>query len=91
MIFKLKTSGSFYPDSKDRERLRGLGFSFEIYTANHRGAKPKWMMKNIDYDEYLPEPEIEINSLEELLKFIEEHGEIILNQERIEIYDNYRE
>ena len=34
---------------------------------------------------------VEINTLEELLDFIEENGSIILSEDTIEIYDWYRE
>jgi len=35
--------------------------------------------------------EIEINTLEELMNFISKNGNIVLNKESIEIYDDYRE
>ena len=34
---------------------------------------------------------VEINSLEELMKFVERYGEIVLDDGMIEIYDTYRE
>ena len=37
------------------------------------------------------EKTIEINTLEELLDFVEENGSIILSEDSIEIYDWYRE
>ena len=56
MKFKLSTSGHFYPAKDKRTELSKLGFTF----------KPS------DYREYSIEgtPEIEINSLEELLLVI---------------------
>jgi hypothetical protein len=35
--------------------------------------------------------EIEINTIEELLDLIKEEGEIVMGDDSIEIYDNYRE
>lgn len=37
------------------------------------------------------ESTVEINSLEELMAFVEEHGQIVLNTGFIEIYDDWRE
>ena len=34
---------------------------------------------------------VEINTLEELMNFVEENGSIILSEDTIEIYDWYRE
>jgi hypothetical protein len=35
--------------------------------------------------------ELEINTLEELINFVEENGEIILDEDEIMIYDDYIE
>jgi hypothetical protein len=79
MKFKLKTSGYFYKD-EDKEKLLKLGFKFDPYIFKEY----RWTKKdNV--------PEIEINSLNELVKFMEEWGDLILSPNAIEIYDNYRE
>lgn len=76
MKFNLKTSGYFYHDPKERNKLEYLGFYFEKteYGFAIRGT-----------------PEIEINSLEELIAFSEKYGRIILDDGTIEIYDDDRE
>ena len=79
MKFTLTTTGDFYTDEDQIEKLKGLGFEFtqdsllNIFEIKE-GSK-----------------EIEINSLEDLVKFTENYGEIILNENEIEIYDDYRE
>ena len=77
MKFKLSTSGHFYPAKDKRTELSKLGFTF----------KPS------DYREYSIEgtPEIEINTLEELIEFSEKYGGLIIEKGYIEIYDTYRE
>lgn len=78
MKFNLRTSGVFYQNSDTVSRLEKLGFEFE----------PS------DYKEFIitdKRPEIEFSSLEELVSFANEHGEIIVMGDTIEIYDDYRE
>lgn len=78
MEFELSTSGYFYPQKERREKLEKLGFTF----------KPS------DYKGFTIEgkPTITINSLEELMEFINSmNDEIIVGDGSIEIYDDYRE
>ena len=80
MKFTLTTTGNFYTDEDQIEKLKGLGFEFiEDSVINDL------------YEIKEGFQEIEINSLEELIKFTENYGEIILNENEIEIYDDYRE
>jgi hypothetical protein len=79
MKFKIDTSGFFY-SVEEAKKLEDLGFTFEKY--EYRGHQFHKTSKLI---------EIEINSLDELLKFVKEYGPIILKEDEIEIYDNYRE
>jgi hypothetical protein len=79
MKFKLFTAGDFYPKEEDRQRLQNLGFSFKD-TGSHFGPLIEG------------NPEIEINTLDELMQFIELHGDIILDKAgHIQIYDDYVE
>jgi len=80
MKFKLEVSGYSYPNKEDRERLKKIGFSFE-----------KQENMGIEWFRIKGEPEIEINSLEELIEFSNTHGEIIVKDGCIEIYDDCRE
>lgn len=77
MKFTLSTSGHFYPQADRRKELEEIGFTF----------KPS------DYKCFTIEgsPEIEINSLEELIQFANKFGEIIVGDGSIEIYNDYRE
>ena len=77
MKFELSTSKYFYPDKNERIELSKLGFTF----------RPS------EYKKYVIEgtPEIEINSLEELIEFSKEFGELIIEDKSIEIYNGYRE
>ncbi len=84
MKFELSTSGMFYSDKEQVEGLKELGFTFEpsrSFTKRDRGV-----------DDYVisGEPTIEIETLEELVAFSERWGEIIVEKDSIEIYDNYR-
>jgi hypothetical protein len=77
MKFTLSTSGYFYTRADRRKELEEIGFTF----------KPS------DYKDFAIEgsPEIEINSLEELIQFANKFGEIIVGDGSIEIYNDYRE
>ena len=83
MNFKIKNKGSLHNKEFDMERLRNLGFSFELY----------------DHDTYygdryliLGEGNVELNSIEDLVSFVEKFGQIIiLDKNTIEIYNDYRE
>ncbi len=77
MKFKIETTGYFYQNLEDINRLEQIGFTFE----------------KSDYKDFkiTGNPEIEINTLEELIQFGNKHGEIIVSDGHIEIYDNYRE
>ena len=85
-LFTLTTTGHFYK-KQEAKKLEKLGFEF----------------KKLD-DELEEEclctkkgnsAGLEINTLEELLSFAKEHGDIIISFDedmpRIEIYDDYRE
>ncbi|MHB8096085.1 MAG: hypothetical protein ACYDEI_00305 [Erysipelotrichaceae bacterium] len=80
MKFELSTSGNFYSKSEHVNRLIDLGFEFKPY-------EDRFMI----VDDYENHPTIEINFLDELMSFIDAYGEIIINRNSIEIYDNYRE
>ena len=86
MKFELSTSKYFYPDENERIELSKLGFTF-------RPSEYKYAFRPSEYKEYIIEgtPEIEINSLEELIEFSKEFGELIIEDKSIEIYNGYRE
>jgi hypothetical protein len=54
-----------------------LGFQFESYDNK------KWRITNT--------PTIKIKSLSELMAFVEKYGIVVLSQDEISIYDDYRE
>jgi len=71
MVFTLSTSKYFYPNEKERNRLEKLGFSF----------------KSSDYKDFMivGHPTVEINTVEELVKFAEEYDNIIIDADGPEI------
>lgn len=77
MKFTLSTSGHFYPQADRRKELEEIGFTFN--PSNYKGFTIEGS------------PEIEINSLEELIQFANKFGEIIVGDGSIEIYNDYRE
>ena len=77
MKFTVTTSGAIYTEEQ-AEKLKTLGFEFFIDEQDcpHRAGGAV---------------EVEISSLEELIAFSDEWGDIIFSDGRIEIYDDYRE
>lgn len=84
MKFVLTTSSYTYENSVQRKKYEDLGFRFKFY------ADKNFSTAQIDCG---IKPEIEINTLEELLKFVNDFGDIIIKDygKEIEIYDGYRE
>jgi hypothetical protein len=80
MKFKITTTGWSY-SKEDVKLLTQLGFKFD--KANTQGM---YLIDN-------KIPEIEINTLEELLELSNNFGQLIVDavDETIEIYDNWRE
>lgn len=82
MKFELTTSGNFYSKS-DIQKLENLGFKFKDWNNKDSLVKA---------DKYkIGESLIEINSLDELINFVKKYGSIVLDENSIEIYDDYRE
>lgn len=84
MKFVLTTSANLYDNSRQRKKYAEVGFVFNLSEEKH------FIRGRIDSD---IKPEIEIDTLEELLNFVEEFGDIIIkeNGKEIEIYDSYHE
>lgn len=83
MQFKVTTSGVYYAPEQ-ATKLGSLGFRFEPGT-------PEWYpeknQRKIGYDPVL----VEIDSLEALISFSSTWGQVIVSNDTIEIYDDYRE
>jgi hypothetical protein len=84
MKFKLRTTKDYYyPDKHGNknyiEKLKSIGFKFEIYEYI---GKKCLKIKDIE--------EIELD-LEELVNLTKEFGEIIIENNTLEIYNSYRE
>lgn len=77
MKFNLTTSSKFYREN-DKEKLESIGFKFE-----DSSIMGEWYRTN--------DSSIEISSLEELIDFCKEWGNIVFDENQIEIYDDYRE
>ena len=93
MKFNLSTSGYLYND-KEKKRLKKLGFAFDSEPkAHHIYDDKKWYMDIFGTGGHII---IEINTLEELLEFQKNYGQLIIggpdeNGVWLEIYDGYRE
>ncbi len=79
MRFKISTIGAFY-NKNEATKLKTLGFQFEtgefIYGKSYHKIQS-------------PDSWLEIHTLEELTRFIKEYGTIIIDEDTIEIYDDY--
>ena len=82
MTFKLSTSRYFYTDN-EMEKFKQLGFTFGRYEDTIFDDNAKNTIAG--------EPEISINSIEELIDFSDQWGKLIISNGNIEIYNDYRE
>jgi hypothetical protein len=89
--FNLKTTEHTYghkhpDDAKKLAKLRALGFEFTVRSDGYR---------NGDFRKGDKEPEIEFSTVEEIVAFCTEWGDLVLSvyggAPSIEIYDDYRE
>lgn len=85
MKFKVQTVACFY-DEEDKKKLEALGFKFKPYSIQeHKRVGGKYF----PYYKIDSSVNIEINTLEELMKFQDEWGQLIINQDCITIFDGY--
>ena len=83
MKTKIRTANDFYNDA-DKDSLAKLGFEFKMQTERHGiGNYNGWSPQN--------EPEIDINTLDELLAMVRVYGDIVIREDEIIIYDDYLE
>jgi hypothetical protein len=82
MKFKLRTSGHYSEEDPGKTALEELGFKFEPYTSP---------FYRDDRFELSGSPEIEINTLQELMQFAAKFEEIVIKKDSIEIVNDYRE
>jgi hypothetical protein len=78
MEFKVSTSAHRY-SKEEVLLLKPLGFQFESCDNDNK----KWRITNT--------PTIKLKSLAELMVFVEKYGIVVLSQDEISIYDDYRE
>lgn len=78
MKYILKTANYRYL-KEDAEKLEKLGFKFKI------------MEDGVYFQKETYTSTIEINTLEDITNLIKEHGEIVIGEEQIIIYDDYLE
>lgn len=86
MKFHIDSTGLFYDKKEDRDRLQKLGFKFE---PDSTFSPDKIHMRKVSQNKDSGYLYIEINNLEELLKFIDKHGSIICHGSSIIIFDDY--
>ena len=84
MTFNLTTTGSFY-STKQKERLEQLGFEFELEPND------KNFIHLGDWHKTEKSCSITMHSLEDLLEFQKEWGDLILTEDTIQLYDDYNE
>jgi len=83
MIFEITTTSWDY-DKEDSDKLKTIGFEFK--TESHANLK--------GYERYSKKDKKvfkEINSIDELMEFVKQYKQVIIYENTIEIYDNYRE
>ena len=93
--FRLTTSASLYREYDEQiGKLKELGFEFEQYIPDF-GRLPGLMVfapSGIAEYKIIGEPTIEIQTMEDLMKFKEKFGELILRDgDLLEIYNDYTE
>jgi len=86
MKYKLTTAKNFYDktgkENSDKEKLEKLGLKF-------KDSSSQWQSESQWYKQ--EDGEIEINTLEELQDFIKEWGDVVVDEDRIIIYNDYLE
>ena len=80
MVFNLSASGGLYNISHV-VKYQTVGFRFEKYGDYGNNYK---IIRDKDLT-------IEFNTIDEIVEFTKRFGEIIIENDSIEIYDNYRE
>lgn len=83
MKFKITSSGNFYSEVQ-ANKLEKIGFKFEkddTYKELHNETQYK-ISEGVD---------MEIITLDDLIAFIKKYGHVIVDEDTIEIYDDYRE
>lgn len=75
MIFNVVTAGKIYDDQAQIDRLKKLGFTFEEWGPR----EPSWGHTGTE-QRISGKVSIEINTLEELITFIAEYGDVIIEQ-----------
>ena len=93
MLFQVTTSASTYPDGRRKKNLEKLGFKFTPHDEHYNSLfqtiwKSKKQMFHMDYDQDI---KINIEDLKDLLQFSKKFGKLIIDENTIEIYDDYRE
>lgn len=85
MTFTLKVAKSFYDSKSDEEeiaKLEALGFEFKDYDSSFDLGRDKYLSGSV---------KIEIGSLEDFMAFVKEWGEVIVDVDSIQIYNDYVE
>jgi len=83
MKFKLRQA-AYWCDTETKNKLSKLGFRFMKETEENITYREWYCDNDID-------PTIEINTIEELMQFIEEYGRIVIDGDEILIYNDHIE
>ena len=79
------TNDATWTDKEHADKLRQLGFKVKKET------NPKYKQHGDYYIEDHRAGITAISTLKELMDFIRVYGQIVLDEDKIEIYDDYRE
>jgi len=79
-----------FDDTENIKKLKELGFKYKetLHEVNGRYEYGDITTYRKDDSEL---PTIEINTIEELMDFIDKYGQVVVDNERILIYDDYLE
>lgn len=87
MKFALDTSSSWYKEDKALDLMK-----LELHLEPPDVGGDEYHKPCFKPDDWTDNKgTVEINSLEELMTFVEKWGRVIVSEDSIEIYDNYRE
>ena len=90
MEFRLTTTGTFYSKEASDE-LKELGFEFEIDKLSLAVGRERMCKKDAfsECPRTQKRPTVEINSVEELMAFVDKWGRLIIDDDSIEIFDDF--
>ena len=91
MLWVVRTAGTYY-NREEMEKLKKLGFEFNEDVEPPSWHGREWKGGCHEKAGGFEIPPVELNTIEELLEFMNEYGDIIIEDlYKITIYDDYVE